>query len=208
MKKIVEKAFAITLIILSLIATFSQSELIGDMIYAIIIPSFVLSLISFIAEISEKCQMDAKKTSDLAKKLSDLEQENVDRDIELYEKGSYEIPFAEGIVPEKIYQQQVKSTEHMGESLTYMKMAVFYIKFKKICDKLMVVGYVLLFVSLCLSSVFVQLLSHVDLNCITLWSLTLLYFTLELKSECCNQVFRFMYKIYGKKANYKGNGEK
>lgn len=208
MKKIVEKAFAITLIILSLIATFLQFEIIGDMIYAIIIPSFVLSLISFVAEISEKCEADSTKTSKLAQQLSDLEQQKVDGDIEAYKKGNYKIPYSDGIVPDEIYQQQLESNKHLQESAAYLRVAIFCIKCKKICDKLMMFGYVLLFISLCLSSVFIRWLSLVDLNCITLWSLTLLYFTIELKTECCDKVVSLMYKIYSRKYRKEERDEK
>ncbi len=208
MKKIVEKAFAITLIILSLIATFLQIEVIGDMIYAIIIPSFVLSLISFVAEISVKCETDSKELADLAYKLSDLEQKKVDGDIESYKKGEYKTPFSDGIIPDEIYQQQIESNKHMKEANNYLRTSIFCIKCGKICDKLMMFGYVLLFVSLCLSSIFIRWLSLVDLNCITLWSLTLLYFTIELKTECCNKLVTFLYKMYSKKSKKTEDEEK
>ena len=54
-KKGIQVAFAITLIIISIIATIWQTELLGNIIYAVVIPSFLLSIISFVAEIAEKC---------------------------------------------------------------------------------------------------------------------------------------------------------
>ena len=199
MKKIVEKAFAITLIILSLVATFLKIEVIGDMIYAIIIPSFILSLISFVVEISERCEANSTKTSELSHRLSEIEQKNVERDIELYKKGDYKIPYSEDSIPDEIYLQQLDSYNHLKESNAYLRVSIFCVKCKNICNKLMLLGYVLLFISLCLSSVFVRWLSLVDLNCITLWSLTLLYFTIELKTECCDKLVSFLYKMYSKK---------
>ena len=46
MKKCVEKAFACALIVISIVGSFVQTELIDSIIYVIIIPSFILSLVS------------------------------------------------------------------------------------------------------------------------------------------------------------------
>ncbi len=206
MKKSVEKAFAIALIILSIIGTIWKTDLISSIIYSVVIPSFILSLISFVSEISEKCQTDAEKTADTTKRLSDLEEEMVNKDIQLYAKGKYETPYVEGVIPDEIFQRQKDSNEHLEESIVYTQMAIFCIKCKKTCDKLIVFGYVLLFISLCLSPYFENILSNINLNCITLWSLTLLYITLELKSELCAKTFNFIYRKY-KKSRIKKKGD-
>ena len=54
MKKGVEKAFAIALFIISIISTIFPTNHIESITYAVIVPSFILSLTSFISEISKK----------------------------------------------------------------------------------------------------------------------------------------------------------
>jgi len=195
LKKCVEKAFALALIIVSLVGTFLQTELISSIIYVIIIPSFILSIVSFFSEISVECQENAEKTSKLAHELSDLEQESVHTDLKLYEKGEYEVPYNEETVPNKIYEQQLKSNEHLAESIIYIMMATFFVKIKKVLDKAIFVGYLMLFLSLIFCPYFYKWLSNINLNCLTLWSLALLYITLELKSEFISKIYDYVYKI-------------
>lgn len=199
MKKGVEIAFAIALIILSIIGTIFPTELTKDIIYAIVIPSFILSIISFISDISALCEQDAKRVSDLEKKVSDEALEVADIKLELYHQGKYKLPFVEGVVPKEIYEYKEKSLAYLKKATISKDVQVFCIKCKKMCNKLIVGGYVALFLSLFLSPYIAKLLSVVDLNCITLWSLALLYITLELKSECCNWLFNFLYNRYTKK---------
>lgn len=197
MKKF-QKAFAIALIIISIIGTVWETDIIENIIYAVVIPSFILSLISFVSDISEKCQKDAEETASTVKKLSDLEEDLADKDLELYNKGIYEEPFVEGLIPEKIYQRKSDSYKHLKEAITYKEIEIFCYKCKKLCDKLIIFGYVLLIISLCMSPYFMQLLNSVNLNCITLWSLTLLYITLELKQEICSKTYNSIYSAYKK----------
>ena len=51
-KKGIQVAFAIALVFISIIATFWKSEVLENIIYAVVIPSFLLSIISFVAEIA------------------------------------------------------------------------------------------------------------------------------------------------------------
>lgn len=200
MKKGVEKAFAIALLIISVISTIFPTSHIESITYAVIVPSFILSLTSFISEISKKCQDDAKKTSETIEKLSNLEKENADLKLSLYNEGNYKTPYVEGQIPQEIYKQNIDSLEHMKDSIIYKRMEIFFLKFKNICDKLIVLGYILLFISLCLSPYISRWLSVVNLNCITLWSLALLYITLELKSEISSKIYMSIYNAYKKKA--------
>lgn len=197
MKKF-EKAFAIALIIISVFGTIYETEIIENIIYAVVIPSFILSLISFASDISEKCQKSAEETANTVKQISDLEEEIADKDLDLYNKGHYEEPFVEGLIPEKIYHRKSDSYEHLKEAITYKEIEIFCYKCKKICDKLIISGYVLLIISLCMSPCFMKWLNSVNLNCITLWSLTLLYITLELKQEICSKTYSFIYSRYKK----------
>ena len=197
-KKTVEKAFAITLVILSIVGTLCDTEHIGSIIYAVIVPSFILSVISFISEISDKCQENAEKTADVTERLSKTEQDLANEHLKLYNQGNYEEPYVEGRVPEKIYKLLTDSLEHRNETIIYKDVQMFCLKFRKICNILIICGYVLLFTSLCFSHYLRKWLSIVNLNCLTLWSLTLLYFTLEFKSECCAKTYDCLYKFYKK----------
>lgn len=203
MRKCVEKAFAYSLVIVSLLGTFIQTELIQSIIFVVIIPSFILSIVSFFSELSIKCRENAEKMAKLSEKVSNLEQENVDRDLELYKNGNYELPFDENLIPEKIFKQQSDSVNHLKDSIVYLNVSVFFAKSKKVLDKMTFVGYTLLFISLILSPYIYRWLSYVNLNSLTLWSLTLLYITLELKSEFVARTYDFIYKIYLRRSKKK-----
>ncbi|MBE6805157.1 MAG: hypothetical protein E7526_01340 [Ruminococcaceae bacterium] len=200
MKKGVEKAFAIALFIISIISTIFPTNHIESITYAVIVPSFILSLTSFISEISKKCQDDAEKIAEAAHKLSNLEHESADRDYTLYNEGKYSTQYIDGQVPKEIFDKMSDSLEHMRDAVIYKRMEIFFFKFKNICDKLVVLGYILLFISLCLSPYISHWLSVINLNCITLWSLTLLYVTLELKSDITSKLYMLIYKTFRKKA--------
>lgn len=198
MKKGVEIAFAIALIILAMISTIFPTELTESIIYSVVIPSFILSLISFVTEISELCENDAEKLSDLEKKVSDSAYEVAETKRELYNKGLHEQPFTEGVIPEDVCSHEEKGLNYLKKAVISKDVQVFCIKCKRVCHKLTVLGYVVLFLSLFLSPYIASRLSVIDLNCITLWSLALLYITLELKTECCNWLFGLLYKKFSK----------
>ena len=80
---------------------------------------------------------------------------------------------------------------------------MIFIKSKKIFDKIIFVGYTLLFVSLIFSPYFHGWISNINLNSLTLWSLTLLYITLELKAEFIARTYDFVYKICKKRKKQK-----
>ena len=206
-KKGIQIAFAITLIIISIIATIWQTELLGNIIYAVVIPSFLLSIISFVSEIAEKCEGNAKEGADLASKTADLSERLTKALMENYEAGISDLPYIEGRVPKQVTDQQLKTIEHYKEATAYKNVQTFFVKCKDVCQTISVIGYVLLFLSLILSPYAVKLLSVIDLNCITLWSLALLYFTLELKSEICAKIFDVLHKKYLKKVNKQVEGQ-
>ena len=207
MKKGVEKAFAIALFIISLISTVFPTSHMESITYAVIVPSFILSLTSFISEISKKCQDDAEETAKMTHKLSNLEHEIADKDYALYNEGKYNLQYIEGHVPKEIFDKMSNSVEHLRDSVIFKRMEIFFYKFKSFCDKLVVIGYVLLFISLCLSPYISHWLSVINLNCITLWSLTLLYVTLELKSEISSKLYMLIHKAFKKKAEKEADKE-
>lgn len=206
-KKGIQVAFAITLVIISIIATIWQTELLGNIIYAVVIPSFILSIISFVSEIAEKCEHNAKEGADLASKTADLSERLTNALMKNYEAGISDLPYIEGRVPKEVTDQQLKTIEHYKEATAYKNVQIFFVKCQNVCHTISVIGYVLLFLSLILSPYAVKLLSVIDLNCITLWSLTLLYFTLELKSEICAKLFDVLHKRYLKQADNEVDGQ-
>ena len=208
-KKGIQVAFAITLVIISITATFWKSELLGNIIYAVVIPSFLLSIISFIAEIAERCESNAKEGSTLAEENADLADNLAEKLAEDYEKESFYCSYAAEQRLKEIEEQYKKSIEQYKVACAYKDVRIFFLRCKSVCQTVSIVGYVLLFLSLILSPYVVKLLSVLDLNCITLWSLTILYFTLELKSEICAKIFDVLYKKGLKKINKKAkNREK
>ena len=193
-KKGIQVAFAITLVLISIIATFWKSELLGNIIYAVVIPSFLLSIISFVAEIAEMCEGNAKKGSTLAEENADLANNLAEELAENHEKENFYCPYAAEQTLKEIEEQYKKSIEQYKAACAYKDVRIFFLRCKSVCQSISVVGYVLLFLSLILSPYAVKLISALDLNCITLWSLTILYFTLELKSEICAKIFDILYK--------------
>lgn len=195
-KKVIQIAFAITLVIISMIGTIWQTELLGNIIYAVVIPSFILSVISFVGEIAEKCEQNSSRIGKLASENAVLSEKLVEEKKKSYDNGSYHLPYVEGLVPNDILDQQQKTIEYYKDATAYTKAHTFFLKCQLVCNKISIVGYVLLFLSLILSPYVVKLLSLIDLNCITLWSLTLLYLTMELKSEICAKVFSIILKRF------------
>ena len=59
--------------------------------------------------------------------------------------------------------------------------------------------YVLLFMSMILSPYIARALANMNLNCITLWSLTILYIDSELKHEITAKSFNMLVKHFVKK---------
>lgn len=199
-KKGIQIAFAITLVIISIIGSFWKSELLGNIIYAVVIPSFLLSIISFVAEIAEKCEETAKKCAELAGQTANTSEKLVEAKMENYKAGIYENkPYIEGLIPKTIMDEQIKTVEYYQDATALVYTQLFMFRCQKVFQRISVVGYVLLFLSLILSPYAVKLLSVIDLNCITLWSLTLLYFTLELKTDICNYLLNVVHRWFLKK---------
>lgn len=68
MSKCVEKAFACSLGIVSLLGTFVQTELIQSIIFVVIIFSFTVSIVSFFSELSIKYSENTEKWLSCQKK--------------------------------------------------------------------------------------------------------------------------------------------
>lgn len=201
MKKGLQIAFAITLVILAGICTvFPELQLMESIVYAVIIPSFVLTIISFVVEISTICEKKAGKRADSTEKAATLAGELADQIMENYQAGIYEVPYVEGAVPKRVLEAQEEGLGFYRATTASLRVKLFFAKVKWYCDRIVVLGYVVLLLSLSLSPYIVQWLSVVNLDCITLWSLALLYITLEPKEEICIGIFEFLYKRAEKRA--------
>lgn len=207
MKKTVQIAFGLALAALSIIGTIWTTELIGNIIYAIVIPSFVLSIISFVTEISTTCESIAYNTSRETYETANNAQSKVNKDLVLYNSGEYKVPYSPDLIPREIYSEQKKVLDYMKAALVSQEVGVIFNKCKRFCDKVNIVCYTILFLSLIFSPYIAKWLSVIDLNCISLWSLTLLYITLELKAEIQEWVYMTICER-AKKTVEKENSEK
>lgn len=199
MKKNVQIAFAIVLFMLAIVGSVWKIDYFANIIYAVVIPSFILSVISFMEEISIKCGKDAESSSDLHNRLADAINKSADLEMELYNNGVSELPFVEGKVPEKIYKLREEALDSLKNSVASTNVNVFCLKLSRMCNNATTIGYVLLFLVLIFSPYVVEILDQLDLNCITLWSLALLYITLELKEEICARLYNYLYNLYKKR---------
>lgn len=200
MKKSVQFAFAVALTTLAVISMFCSSGHMATIIYSVIIPSFILSIVSFIDEIIEKCDSEGEKLQQTTYQSAELSKELVD------EKVKNNIACNNGIFDEKkvitpdVKQHMDNATRFLTEAVGYQNTRIFFLRCKAVCDKLMIGAYSILFLSLALSPYIAQWLSAIDLNCLTLWSLVLLYVTLEFKSTICSKVFLHLSHKYIKRA--------
>lgn len=203
MKKGVEIAFAIALFLLAIISTIWPNGLMGNIIYAVVIPSFILSVISLVSDLAEMCEKYAETIANSEKELSDKTNELAELKLKNYKNGVHGQVYIEGMIPVDVYQCRERSLEYINKALVTKDVQIFCVHCKDVCSYITVVGYVLLFLSLSLSPYIAAWLSAIDLNCITLWSLALLYVSLELKVEMREWLFRFLHKRFAKKAEAK-----
>lgn len=199
MKKNIQYAFGMVLIILAIVGSIWKTEYFENIIYAVVVPTFILSAISFIEEIVKKCENDAQKESELNEKLAELKEKNVEMEYELYNKKTYELPYIEGQVPKKIYEMREGVLNNLKNSIAAKNVSIFCLRLNKICGRLTTIGYIILFLSLIMTPYIVNWLSDINLNCITLWSLTILYLTLEMKEEICVRIYKALFDAYLKK---------
>lgn len=201
MKKGVEIAFAVTLVILAIIATVFPSEITESITCAVICPSFILTVISFVSDIMKSCESSAEKLGADASELADITNQVAIAKEQNYSAGVGAIPYTEGVIPKEIYDKKKESFDYLKTSVEYAKSQIFFIQCRRVCNVVIVAGYILLFLSLCLSPIIATWLLKINLGSITLWSLAVLYVTLELKEEICKAVFRFLHKLLKKRLN-------
>lgn len=206
MKKKIQWAFGITLLILSVIGTIKPIAT-GGIVYSIIFPSFMFSIISFVSEISEACSGIAHDTFEKAYKTANQSHDKVQKDLAAYEAGEYNIPYITDAVPKEIYNELLKSKDFLRASAISQEMSIIFDRCIKRCDIVTLICYVLLFMSLIFATNIARWLAWVDLNCISLWSLTLLFFTLELKEEIRKKVYMYILKKAEKNVDKKKHAQ-
>ena len=168
------------------------SEIFSNIIAAIIVPSFLLTLISFIDTIIAKCKVNAEA-------IAKVYQEN----------GELHAQKGGAMIADKAYQTEEElkmlkleldiSNHSYENAINYSELRDFLAKCQTILSNVNLATYTLLFLSMVLSPYIVQILSGVDLNSLTLWSLAVLYIDTELKPELCAKCFSFLAKRHLKK---------
>lgn len=209
MKKGVQVAFAIALFILSILASVFNSDVIANIIYAVVIPSFILTIVSFLTEISEKCEDTANNLSEQELSLSNQTNELIEMK-KIYCNMKTANPKVVERYKENIEELANSSRELLNTSIANKKVEEFCAKCKKVCNIIIIIGYIILFLSLSLSPYISIWLSAINLNCITLWSLTILFITMEFKTDICKWVYNSLFDLHMNsinKHNEKTNAE-
>lgn len=189
MKKKIQIAFAISLVFLSAVSTFVNTELFSNIVLGIAIPSFLLTVISFLDSIIAKCKGNSAEFADVLRRIADAE-------LWISEHSSSESQTAENT--QQISEESKSSPAHAKEYIAYETMRSTMEKYQTILEYATLVSYVMLFLSLILSPYLVRLLSKVNLNFITLWSLTILYVDAELKYEVTSKSFDLLVRHFVK----------
>ncbi len=173
------KAFILTIFFLSLASTIFQNEIFENIVYALVFPTFFMSLIEFIIDIRNIADEEARNLQKGYEELAGLQQENAELKIEnnrLLGKSDKDSI----IEVEEVYN---KATENIKIATDYMKVIATLIKLEKILSKIYVIVLVLFFSSIIFSSIIVNYLKAINLNCITLWSLLLALLNTYYKKE-------------------------
>lgn len=199
MRKTVQIAFGIALVILSIIASVWKTELINGIVYAVIIPSFVLSIISLVDDLSEKCKEEAQKFGALSMDALLQVKQELSNEHKSYMNSGCKTELGDALHEIQVQHLLQKEQNHSETQYVANEILSFCSVCQNVCEKICVVGYVLLFLSLSFSPYITKWLSAVDLNCISLWSLTFLYFSLEVKATVCDLIYKTLNKVYRRK---------
>jgi len=130
--KTLQKAFAIALVVLSVICTvWPKAELMTSIVYAVVIPSFILSIISFVTEVSEHCEKEAETLANLEERVSNSAEKFAKERLKQYEEGNHEQPYDENKIPVDIYNATKDSVEYLEKSLISKNVQIFLPKMQK-----------------------------------------------------------------------------
>lgn len=172
--KTTQIAFAIVLLILSVASTITDGKIITNIIFSVVVPSFILSVISFIDEIMELCEQAASEISKNCFELSD-------KQLEIAKNQAVETNGTDPNFLKTFHAILDLSQSIHASGNSYSAAKAIFEKYRNILWKSSVVGYVILFLSLIFSPYITEWLPQINLDCLTLWSLAMFYISLEFK---------------------------
>lgn len=183
MKKKAQLGFTLVLILISLLSIFTENEHITMIVCASVVPSFILSVTSFIEEIMDRCEQISIATSDRwnggGERIKEIQKE------------------MESFEPEKLdsnYMEQYHGLLHMLQNYQYQaqsyeKTQEYIVRLNRKLSYIYVISYAVFFLSIVFAPQMTQLFKYVNSNAISLWSLTILFINNELKPELSEYVF-------------------
>ena len=195
-EKLFINAFVLSVFILCLISTIENNNEINGLVYALIIPVFLITIIEFIIEIKEKCEKYADKTSEEINKISQLEYELAEEKVKALR---IEGGFDEDNLPKSIQKNYQDSIKHTNIATNYTKVATKFAKLYKILKIIYTIILVLFFLSIVFFSRISNILEKINLNSISLWSLLLLLISIYNKDDVAIKIVDKLYKHYEKK---------
>lgn len=194
-ERIFINAFIITILLIAILATFCSDDVLENIVYALILPVFFISLIEFIIEIrdlsenqAQKYQEDYKKLADIQKELAELKEENFRLLGKTDNDGT----------GEKEYNE---ATANIIITTDYIKVQSALKKLEKVLGYFYIVILIFFFISIIFSNMVVKYLRILNLNCVTLWSLLLVLISTYYKKEFSIKVISKVKKHYENKRN-------
>lgn len=195
-EKLFINAFVLSVFILCLISTIGNNNEINQLVYALIIPVFLITIIEFIIEIKEKCEKYADKVSKEMNKMSQLEYELAEEKVKnLKIIGNFD----ENNLPESIQKNYEDSIKHTNIATNYIKVSTDFVKLHKFLKIIYTIILVLFFLSIIFFSKISSVLEKINLNSISLWSLLLLLISIYNKDDVAIKIVEKLYKCYEKK---------
>lgn len=194
-EKLFINAFVLSVFILCIIGTIENNSEINQLVYALIIPVFLITIIEFILEIKEKCEKYADKMSKELNKISQLEYELAEEKVKnLKIIGDFD----ENNLPEPIQNNYEDSIKHTNMATNYIKVATDFVKLHKFLKIIYTIILVLFFLSIIFFSKISSILENINLNSISLWSLLLFLISIYNKDDVTIKIVEKLYKRYEK----------
>lgn len=160
-EKLFINAFVLSVFILCIISTIENNSEINQLVYALIIPVFLITIIEFILEIKEKCEKYADKMSKELNKISQLECELAEEKVKnLKITGDFE----ENNLPKSIQNNYEDSIKHSNMAANYINVAADFVKLHKFLKIIYTIILVLFFLSIIFFSKISSVLEKINLN--------------------------------------------
>lgn len=195
MKKPLESAFTTVLLLFAIMSIFPpHKELTDAIVRAIVIPSFLLSLISFVNPIHQQCEYFAGKFAQDWQNFSKNCHEEV---MNVLKNNISDADFKKlkCTLNAAIYGAQNSLSYSEARNL-FQKCSTFFSNATYVC-------YILLFLSLMCSSYFSHIFAGINSNCITLISLAIQFVDFEMKENLRQRYFRMIVRYCQKQSKKK-----